>query len=301
MLTFRLTLLALAASAITLPAGTIPIPNSSFESPLTTYATPFIDSWQQNPQPDINDQSTLQTGVFSNQPPTDPYHIDNCDGDQAIFMFATPQTAVFQDYDSTDYANPTPTHGFSATFDVGKSYTLTVGVLGGTNLAYPMQEGTTLELSLYYRDTASHKVTVATTSITNSAAIFSNATHFLDFEVRVPTVKASDLWAGRHIGVQLLSTVGFDLMGGYWDLDNVRLSATVPPMLLAPTRTNAEFTFTLQSEPGLRFEILASTNVALALSNWISLGTLTNTTGTTSFLDPAANLNRRFYRARQLP
>ena len=277
------------------------MPNASFELPTTTYATPFIDSWQQNPQPDINDQSTLQTGVFLNTTPPDPYHIDNCDGNQAVFLFATPQTAVFQDYDTTDYANPTPMHAFSATFDVGKSYTLTVGVLGGTNLAYPMQEGTTLELSLYYRDSASNKITVAATSVTNSAAIFSNATHFIDFGVRVPTVKARDPCAGRYIGVQLLSTVGFDLMGGYWDLDNVRLSSTVTPTLLSPVSTNAQFTFTLQSEPGLRFEILASTNTAFALSNWTSLGTLTNTTGATSFLDPATNLNRRFYRARQLP
>jgi hypothetical protein len=36
------------------------------------------------------------------------------------------------------------------------------------------------------------------------------------------------------------------------------------------------------------------------LANWTNLCTVTNTTGTTNFLDPAANLDRRFYRARQL-
>lgn len=164
-----------------------------------------------------------------------------------------------------------------------------------------MQEGTTLELLLYYRDAASNFVTVASTSITNSGALFPTATHFVDFAVQVPTVTTGDAWAGQHIGIQLLSTVSLDLIGGYWDLDNVRLSSTVTPALVAPAYTNGHFSFTLQSELGLPFEILASTNVALALSNWSSLGTLTNVTGATAFTDPATNLNRRFYRARQLP
>jgi hypothetical protein len=286
--------LALAAWAAPLRAETIPIPNASFESPPTDFATPLIDSWQQIPPADFLN-NVFQSGVFSNVPPP----IDNCDGDQCAFLFvASNQVAILQDYDSTDWANPTPTHAFSATFEVGKSYTLTVGVLGGTNLSIPMQEGTRLALSLYYRDGA-NMVTVAATTITNSGSLFPSPTHFIDFKVRVPTVKASDAWASRHIGVQLLSSV-FDtaLAGGYWDVDNVRLVAG--PVLLTPARSNGQCTFTLESEPGLRFEILASTNLALPLSNWTSLGTLTNVTGDVPFLDPATNLNSRFYRARQL-
>jgi hypothetical protein len=293
---------SLVAGSGALRAATIPIPNGSFESPPTTYATPFIDSWQQVPQPDLGDPTTLVTGVFSNQPPSDPYCIDNCDGIQAIFLFATPQTAIFQDYDSTDYANPTPTHAFDATFNVGKSYTLTVGVLGGTNLAIPMLEGTTLELSLYDRDSLSNRVPVAATSITNRGSLVPTATHLVDFQVQVPTVKASDPWVGRHIGVQLRSTVtDTNLLGGYWDIDNVRLTSTATPVLLVPACTNGQFSFTLLSEPGLHFEILASTDIAPPLSNWTSLGTLTNVTGSVPFLDPATEFNRRFYRARQLP
>jgi hypothetical protein len=293
---------ALAAFSSTLRAMTIALPNGSFESPTTTLAAPFVDSWQQVPQPDLANQATLQTGVFSNQPPTDPFHIDNCDGNQALFLFATPQAALFQDYDSADYANPTPTHAFSATFEVDKAYTLTVGVLGGTNLAYPMKEGTTLELSLYYRDSLSNQVTVAATSIINSGVLFPTPTHFVDFEVQVPAVKASDPWAGQHIGVQLRSTLtDTNLLGGYWDLDNVRLYSTATPALVAPACTNGQFRFTLLSVPGLRFEILASTNLMLPLSNWTSLGTVTNVTGAAAFFDPATNLNRRYYRAHQLP
>ena len=49
---------------------------------------------------------------------------------------------------------------------------------------------------------------------------------------------AGDPWAGRHIGVRLLSTVGFDLMGGYWDLDNIRLTATGGPALAGVAKTS---------------------------------------------------------------
>jgi hypothetical protein len=288
---------ALAAGSDVIRAATISVPNASFESPATTLALPFVDLWQQVPPPNPSDPSTTPTGVFTNLPPP----IDNCDGGQAVFLFAYPGAALLQDYDSTDYAHPTPLHAFNATFEPGKAYTLTVAVLGGTNLTYPMAEGTTLELDLYYRDSSSNLLTVVGLTITNNGALFPSPTHFVDFQVQVPMVKASDPWAGRHIGVQLVSTVSPELMGGYWDLDNVRLSSTAAPMLLAPHYTNGHASFTLQSEPGLTFEILASTNAALAVSNWTSLGTLTNTTGATAFTDPATSVIRRFYRARQTP
>jgi hypothetical protein len=288
---------AIAAANPGLRAATIAVPNASFASPPTTYAWPQVDYWQQVPQPNLSDPNTQLTGVFSNLPPA----IDNCDGGQAAFLFAVPYVSIFQDYDSADYAHTNPLQAFTATFDVGKSYTLTVAVLGGTNLAIPMYEGTTLELSLYYRDAASNMVTVAATTITNSGALFPSATHFVDFQVHTPVVKAGDPWAGRHIGVRVLSTVLPQLSNGYWDLDNVRLVSTVAPALVAPAYTNSHFSFALQSEPGLVFEILAGTNVTLPLSNWTSLGTLTNVTGSSRFTDPASNFSRRFYRARQLP
>src|SRR4029077_12323228 len=54
-------------------------------------------------------------------------------------------------------------------------------------------------------------------------------THLIDFQAIVPTVKASDPWADKNIGIQLASTVGFDLQGGYWDMDNVRLTESLVP------------------------------------------------------------------------
>ena len=289
----------LVAGTRELRAASIPVPNGSFESPVaialapTVGAVPFVDDWQQVPAPDTSNPETFLTGVFTNST-----QIVNCDGTQAAFLFAEPYVSLFQDYDSTDYAHPEPTHAFDAAFEPGKSYTLTVGVLGGTNLTEPMPEGTTLQLSLYYRDSSNQMETVAATTVTNIYALFPMQ-ELLDFQLQVPTVKASDPWAGQHIGIQLLSTVTSP-QSGYWDLDNVRLASTVTPALVSPVSTNGRFSFTLQSETGLVFEILASTNVGLALSNWTSLGTITNVAGTTPFSDPAGNLSRRFYRARQV-
>ena len=64
-----------------------------------------------------------------------------------------------------------------------------------------MLPGATLEVSLYYRDVASNKVTVTATSITNTPGVFSNNTHLIDFQVQVPVVKVGDAWAGQHIEV----------------------------------------------------------------------------------------------------
>ena len=164
-----------------------------------------------------------------------------------------------------------------------------------------MSNNATLQISLYYRDATSNMITVAATSITNNQGIFPNHTHFTDFEARVPTVRASDPWAGQTVGIQLLSTVSTNLQGGYWDLDNVRLSAYLEPVLLTFTQTNDQFQFTLQSEPGLKFEILASADAALPTVQWTSLGTVTNETGTVPFIDPTKSIGQRFYRARQLP
>ena len=282
----------MTAFAGTLRAGAILIPNGSFESPQTTYATNRIDSWQQTP-----DSAFFLTGVFSNQPPV----IDNCDGNQAAFLFANPGVSLAQDYDSTDWSSPIPSHAFNATFNLGSAYSLTVGVIGGVYGSPPLYIGATLQISLYYRDAASNMVTVAAATITNSTGLFPTNTHFVDFSVQVPGVLPTDLWANQTIGVQMASTVGTNLASGYWDLDNVRLTETVLPHLTNPQIMSNHFSLTVCSEPGLQFEILAHTNLASPLSAWTSLGIVTNVSGTNAFSDPATNLNHRFYTLRQLP
>ncbi len=285
----------------TLRGGSIAIPNGSFELPVVSFVDVFIESWQKTPKPDWYDEGggflwIDLTGAFKNTPPTSPDHLDNCDGKQAIWMFAVPGAGLFQDYESTDSTNTPPTHAFNARFEAGKSYALTAAINGGGG---GMSNGATMQISLYYRDLASNMVTVAATSITNSSELFSNHTHLIDFQAYVPTVKSGDAWAGRNIGIQLLSTVSSNLQGGYWDLDNIRLSEL--PALVDLTRSNDQWQFTLQSQPGLAFEILAATNLNLGLSDWTSLGTLTNLSGATPFSDTTPSLNRRYYRARQLP
>src|SRR5438477_11946266 len=121
-----LAFIALRASS----TETIPIPNGSFESPATPYASPFMDSWQKSAKPDWYDEGggaflwTQLTGEFTNTPAGAFNHIDNMDGGQGAWMFVIPEVAIFQDYDF-----PT-NHAFNRTYEVGKSYHLTVGVIG---------------------------------------------------------------------------------------------------------------------------------------------------------------------------
>ncbi len=300
-----------AASLVTwtgdLQAGPLFVPNASFESPVvplvTPYASPDIDSWQKSPQPawyipSQNHDTPWEylMGEFYNVP-FPGSSIDNCDGTQAAFLFALPEAGLFQDYDSIYGTNTVPSHAFNATFNVGRFYNLRVGVIGGGG---GMQPGATLQVSLYYRDASSNMVSVAAITITNSTDLFPTNTHLVDFSVHTPGVRATDPWAGQNIGVQLVSTVGFELAGGYWDLDNVRLTETIAPAFIHAAANNREFQLTLVSAPGLQFEIQASTNLATGPAGWTGLGTLTNTTGTASFTDAATNLTQRFYRARQL-
>jgi hypothetical protein len=294
-------IIAFAASAFSLFAGVIVVPNRSFESPATPFVSINIDSWQKSPKPaDYIEtggyQWTQLTGIFKNTPSNSADHIDNCDGNQALWVFAVPGAGLFQDYDSIDWRDLPPNHQFNAVIAPGRTYHLTVGVIGSGG---GMMPGATLDLSLYYRDAASNQIMVAVTTLTNDPATFSNTTHLVDCRVDVPLVKPTDPWAGQHLGIQFKSTVTTNLQGGYWDLDNVRLFEG--PALAAPRWNEGQFTFTLVGQPGATFEILTSSNASLAGVNWTSVGFLTNVTGSTVFTDvPAAN-SPRLYRARQLP
>jgi hypothetical protein len=300
---FMAAVAALTAWIGPLSAETINVPNGSFESPISLSVSVNIDSWQKAAKPDWYVERgdflwSYNVGLFKNTPASSSDHIDNCDGNQSIWLFVVPEVELFQDYDSIDWSNTAPTHAFDATFEAGKSYHLTVGVIGTGGGMLP---GATLAISLYYRDAASNKVTVASVPITNTASVFSNNTHLIDFVVDAPTVKTGDPWAGQHIGLQMLSTVDTNLQGGYWDLDNVRLSAILEPVLLDPVWTNGQFQCTLRSEPGLRVQILSTTNVTLPMPDWGSRAILTNFTGAIPFSDPATNVTERFYRAQRLP
>ena len=223
----------LGLTAATLEAQPISIPNASFESQVVQPPFPVdtrVDSWEKAPEPPWYDPAGTNSigweqlaGVFPNTPPGSADHIINMDGNQAAYLIALPEVTLFQDYESTDWQNQPPTHEFDVRFDVGLAYSLTVGVIAGG----PIAEGSSLELSLYYRDGLGERTTVAATPIVYTPEAFPGATNFVDFSVEVDTVQEADAWAGEHLGVQIKSTFGTG--AGYWDVDNVRLLATAVP------------------------------------------------------------------------
>jgi hypothetical protein len=212
-------LLALGGCLGAVRAASIPVPNGSFESPTPPPgfpATPLVDVWQKSPQPAWFDPATTGgitwqqlAGVFPNAAAGSPEHIDNLDGDQAAYMFTLPSVALFQELDTA--------------FQAGLSYDLKVGVLGAGGIA----EGSSFAVSLYYRDGANQPVTLAATPITYTASLFPLGKHMIDFELSLSAAQPGDAWVGRNIGIQLLSTFGTG--AGYWDLDNVRLTAVPEP------------------------------------------------------------------------
>lgn len=294
--------LACGAGAGWLHAGSLAVPNFSFETPVTAYANPPVDSWQKTPKPAWYVENggfywEQLVGAFKNPAPGLPDRIDNCAGQQAAWVFAVPEVGLFQDYDSLDWNDAAPTHAFDVTFRTGCSYRLVAGLIGGAGAMLP---GVTLELSLYYRDAASNQVPVVTHVVTNSAALFPSTTHLVDVSLSTPPVRAGDPWAGRKLGIRILSTVTHELQGGYWDVDNVRLTETTPPVLSNPVMAGHQVRLTLQSEPGQRCEILASPSATLPSAHWTSLATVTNFLGQTNLFLPATDA-QQFYQALGLP
>src|SRR5689334_12775145 len=74
-------LAVLAIGVSRLHAGSIYVPNGSFELPATDFATNNVEFWEQNPP-----AAYLATGVFLNTGPTETNHIHNIHGQQAAFL-----------------------------------------------------------------------------------------------------------------------------------------------------------------------------------------------------------------------
>ena len=280
--------------------SSIYIPNASFELPAVTYAeveaTNMI-AWETFPP-----QSDGAIGVFVNNPaytndvPND--YISNCDGSQVAYLFNNPGLALFQDYDAVD-STGAQSQAFSASYEVGKSYQLLTGFIGNTN--FGELPGSSLQMSLYYRDSESNMITVASTNIIYDTNLFTSITRLVDCELVSPTVKATDPWVGQHIGIEFLSTSSTNLAGGFWDLDNVRLTDVLTSALDNPGVTNGQFEATLLSEPGAVLQVLATTDLTMPLANWTSVTTLTNTTGSIPFVDLTTGLGQRFYTVQPSP
>jgi hypothetical protein len=162
---------------------------------------------------------------------TNPY--GNRTGTQAGYILSFPQVALFQDYNSMDWNDAAPTHDFNATFEIGKSYNLTVGLFAKVRSTLGITDGSLLQFSLYYRDGSDNMVTVGATTATYSAANFPQTPNLnlIDYQVNVPTVLAGDAWAGQHIGIKIESLYGDGSVN--WDLDNVRLTAVPEPTTIS--------------------------------------------------------------------
>ncbi len=201
-------------------AANVEVPNGSFETPTPPPGFPVntqIDIWQKAPQPDgvpLPGGITWDqlSGVFPNTAAGQPDHIDNLTGNQGVYLFAIPGVGLSQELGSS--------------FTAGNSYQLTIGILGGGGIS----EGSMFQFGFYYLDDANAPVALNTSTITFTTDAFPNVTHLNDYSVALPEVQAGDAWAGRNVGIQLLSSFGTGV--GYWDVDNVRLVSVPEPATL---------------------------------------------------------------------
>jgi hypothetical protein len=69
----------------------------------------------------------------------------------------------------------------------------------------------------------------------------------MDFSVSVPTVQPGDAWANQNIGIQIKSLFGTG--DGYWDMDNLRLTAVPEPGTLSLLALGLGGWFCLRRKP----------------------------------------------------
>jgi hypothetical protein len=257
----------------------VPLNNPSFESPATPFVSTHVDGWQKTQQDPGYDSSggylwDQLAGVFQNPAPGQSDHIDNIDGVQAVWIFNVRGFGMFQDYGSHDWAGTNALHTPDAVFSAGSAYRLTVGVFGGGG---GMPEGAPLELALYHRDDSGAPALVSSNLVVNSTNLFPTPNHFFDFSVRVPEVKATDPWAGRHVGVLMLSTVEPSGEGGYWDVDHVRLFAITPaaPKVILEVIANGGARVDWVSEADVAYQVRISRDLA----SWSDAGAPQSGTG----------------------
>jgi hypothetical protein len=206
-------------TSVSAMAESIYVPNASFESPtLSPGGVVAMDgvgtySWI---CPDYAGMG-YPAGIFNNNPAA-PYGsvITNQDGSNMCFFMDTVDPAIpaaaqiFQD--------------LTATYEVGKSYTFTMGI--ARRLDEPNYDTDTLELRLFCRNTPG--LILAATPVTKAGLSYTALT---DYTVTIPTVQATDSWANQPMGIWICETQGvtWGSPGGAWTLDNVRLTATAVP------------------------------------------------------------------------
>ena len=279
----------------------IAIPNASFESP-STNVSPVVDAWQKTPKPDWYDENqngpwSQLSGVFRNTDPGSADHIPNLHGDQALFLFNSPQAGIFQDVNSIGGTNAEPTGVFDATFEPGKAYTLALDAIGGGG---GMPQGASLLMSLYYVGDDFMPVTVGSKSIVYSTNQFPGNTVAIETVLEVPAVQPTDPWAGQNLGIMIVSTSGFENAGGYWDLDNVRLyaSSAVAGLTLAFERDGSNLGLSWPSQAGASYRL----EVSQDLETWTEFeAAIVGTGAEISRSVPLNEFDHAFFRVIELP
>jgi hypothetical protein len=99
-----------------------------------------------------------------------------------------------------------------------------------------------------------------------------------------------------------LATLFVNGIPGTSSVVSVSVPVATDILLNNPNRnTNSSFQFSFTNTPGAVFGVLATTNVALPLSNWTALGGVTELApGQFQFVDSQATADQRFYRVRSL-
>jgi PEP-CTERM motif len=215
-LVHRVAVVAALGVVQSMDAAPVTLANPSFELPSTGFVDTRVDGWTKTPTPAWFDPAATGgvtwdqlSGVFANPAVGQPTRKTNMDGNQGLYLFALPTAGLSQI--------------LTTSFEVGMSYELTLGLAGGGG---GMPEGTLFALGLFYMDGAT-PVPVVTQMVSHSTALFPTTTSFVDQSVTLGEVLPGDAWVGKPIGVALGSLSGTGV--GYWDLDNVRLEATVVP------------------------------------------------------------------------
>ena len=178
-------------------AGSIPVANYSFESPVTEYVTPIVSDWIEVD----TDPDSQNTGAFLNVP-DQPSYIVNADGDQVAYLIAGEGNAFQQE--------------LSAPYQIGRSYTLTVAV-GISYYSPPEDPNDPLELVFYYKDSNQQAQDITALWIPFEHR---SATSLDEFTLSLSTVQSGHSWAGKNIGIAIRGTSN---LGGTWIIDNVRV------------------------------------------------------------------------------
>ena len=195
-------------SAVFAQAKSIPVANASFETPVIDpienpfLAVPYVPGWIEqdiDPEPEYGGRNT---GIFMNTPPDSNDHVVNAHGAQLAFLGGMQGNALLQD--------------LTATYQIGRQYRLTIGACVSISLYAPRPVDPII-VAIYYIDQGI-RTDIKTLAIDPTPL---TATELVDFSITLPPVQSSDPWAGKNIGIAIR---GSGMAGGFWDLDDVRLT-----------------------------------------------------------------------------